>query len=108
MIARLAPTTRLLLDWWLVLAGALGLTTLAVLQAWTAGDHSGFLTASERLDRFAAATFYAPIEGYVQRMLWAAEWEGLVPAEAAHDPYGPDLPPGERDLVIRCLEELRS
>ena len=35
MIARLAPTTRLLLDWWLVLAGALGLTTLAVLQAWT-------------------------------------------------------------------------
>jgi 4-hydroxy-tetrahydrodipicolinate synthase len=80
----------------------------AVLRAWTAGDHSGFLTASDRLDRFAAATFYAPIEGYVQRMLWAAEWEGLVPAEAAHDPYGPDLPPGERDLVIRCLEELHS
>ena len=79
-----------------------------VLRAWTAGDHSGFLTASDRLDRFAAATFYAPIEGYVQRMLWAAEWEGLVPAEAAQDPYGPDLPPGERDLVIRCLEELRS
>jgi 4-hydroxy-tetrahydrodipicolinate synthase len=80
----------------------------AVLRAWTAGDHSGFLTASDRLDRFAAATFYAPIEGYVQRMLWAAEWEGLVPAEAAHDPYGPDLPPGERDLVIRCLEELHA
>jgi 4-hydroxy-tetrahydrodipicolinate synthase len=80
----------------------------AVLRAWTAGDHSGFLTASDRLDRFAAATFYAPIEGYVQRMLWAAEWEGLVPAEAAHDPYGPDLPPGECDLVIRCLEELHS
>ncbi|WP_371407192.1 dihydrodipicolinate synthase family protein [Kribbella sp. NBC_00662] len=80
----------------------------AVLRAWTAGDHSGFLTASDRLDRFAAATFYAPIEGYVQRMLWAAEWEGLMPAEAAHDPYGPDLPPGERDLVIRCLEELHA
>jgi 4-hydroxy-tetrahydrodipicolinate synthase len=80
----------------------------AVLRAWTAGDHPGFLTASDRLDRFAAATFYAPIEGYVQRMLWAAEWEGLVPAEAAHDPYGPDLPPGERDLVIRCLEELHA
>jgi 4-hydroxy-tetrahydrodipicolinate synthase len=78
----------------------------AVLRSWTAGDHSGFLAASERLDRFAAATFYAPIEGYVQRMLWAAEWEGLVPAEAAHDPYGPDLPPSERDLVIHCLAEL--
>ena len=78
----------------------------AVLDAWTSGDHSGFLTASERLDQFAAATFYAPIEGYVQRMLWAAEWEGLLPAEAAYDPYGPTLPSGERDLVIRCLEDL--
>ncbi|MFF0269074.1 dihydrodipicolinate synthase family protein [Kribbella sp. NPDC004536] len=80
----------------------------AVLRAWTAGEHSEFLTASDRLDRFAAATFYAPIEGYVQRMLWAAEWEGLVPAAAAHDPYGPSLPPGERALVIRCLEQLHG
>ncbi|MGW6201536.1 dihydrodipicolinate synthase family protein [Kribbella sp. NPDC055110] len=80
----------------------------AVLRAWTAGDHSEFLIASDRLDRFAAATFYAPIEGYVQRMLWAAEWEGLIAPAAAHDPYGPELPPGERDLVIRCLEELHQ
>jgi 4-hydroxy-tetrahydrodipicolinate synthase len=80
----------------------------AVLRTWTAGDHSGFLTASDRLDRFAAATFYAPIEGYVQRMLWAAVWEGLIPSEAAEDPYGPELPAAERDVVIRCLEELRN
>jgi len=80
----------------------------AVLRAWTDGDHSGFLTASERLDRFAAATFYAPIEGYVQRMLWAAVWEGLIPAEVAFDPYGPALPASERDAVIRCLEELNE
>jgi 4-hydroxy-tetrahydrodipicolinate synthase len=78
----------------------------AVLRAWTDGDHSGFIAASERLDRFAAATFYDPIEGYVQRMLWAAVWEGLLPEEAAHDPYGPVLPAAERELVIRCLEGL--
>ncbi|TDO36373.1 4-hydroxy-tetrahydrodipicolinate synthase [Kribbella sp. VKM Ac-2527] len=78
----------------------------AVLRAWTGGDHGGFLAASERLDRFAAATFYDPIEGYVQRMLWAAVWEGLLPEEAAHDPYGPTLPASERDTVIRCLEAL--
>lgn len=78
----------------------------AVLRAWTSGDHTAFLTASDRLDRFAAATFYAPIEGYVQRMLWAAVWEGLVPEDAAADPYGPQLPAAERDAVIRCLEEL--
>lgn len=80
----------------------------AVLRTWTAGDHSGFLTASDRLDRFAAATFYAPIEGYVQRMLWAAVWEGLIPPDSAADPYGPALPAAERDIVIRCLEELRN
>jgi 4-hydroxy-tetrahydrodipicolinate synthase len=80
----------------------------AVLRTWTSEDHKGFLTASDRLDRFAAATFYAPIEGYVQRMLWAAVWEGLIPEDAAHDPYGPGLPVGERDRVIRCLEQLRT
>jgi 4-hydroxy-tetrahydrodipicolinate synthase len=78
----------------------------AVLRAWTNGDHSGFVTASERLDRFAAATFYAPIEGYIQRMLWAAVWEGLLPEDAAHDPYGPSLPASERSAVIDCLEGL--
>ncbi len=80
----------------------------ALLRTWTSGDHTGFLTASDRLDRFAAATFYAPIEGYVQRMLWAAVWEGLIPEDAAHDPYGPDLPAGECELVIRCLEQLQT
>jgi 4-hydroxy-tetrahydrodipicolinate synthase len=80
----------------------------SVLSTWTSGDHSGFLKASDRLDRFAAATFYAPIEGYVQRMLWAAVWEGLIPEEASYDPHGPSLPAGERDAVIRCLEELNS
>ncbi|WBQ04250.1 dihydrodipicolinate synthase family protein [Kribbella sp. CA-293567] len=78
----------------------------AVLRAWTAGDHAEFLKASDRLDRFAAVTFYDPIEGYVQRMLWAAVWEGLLPEAAASDPYGPSLPAAERDLVIRCLESL--
>ncbi|MGY4765493.1 dihydrodipicolinate synthase family protein [Kribbella sp. CWNU-51] len=79
-----------------------------VLSTWTSGDHAGFLTASDRLDRFAAATFYAPIEGYVQRMLWAAVWERLIPEEASYDPYGPPLPAGERDVVLRCLEELNK
>ncbi|GAA4896720.1 dihydrodipicolinate synthase family protein [Streptomyces coeruleoprunus] len=80
--------------------------TAAVLSAWRAGDHAGFVRASGRLDRFAKATFYAPIEGYVQRMMWAAVWEGLLPEEAAHDPYGPVLPEAERRAVVACLEGL--
>lgn len=81
--------------------------SVAVLRAWSAGDAAQFVAASDRLDRFAAVTFYAPIEGYVQRMIWAAVWEGLIPEEAAYDPYGPALP-AERDAVIRCLEELHQ
>ncbi|TCO33493.1 4-hydroxy-tetrahydrodipicolinate synthase [Kribbella steppae] len=88
-----------------IAAAQVGLSA-AVLRTWTSGEHSAFLTASDRLDRFAAATFYAPIEGYVQRMLWAAVWEGLIPEDAAHDPYGPDVPGQERELVVHCLEEL--
>jgi 4-hydroxy-tetrahydrodipicolinate synthase len=80
--------------------------TSAVLDAWRVADHERFVRASARLDRFAEVTFRAPIEGYVQRMLWAAVWEGLVPEEAAHDPYGPALPEGERRAVVDCLEAL--
>ncbi|MGW7363022.1 dihydrodipicolinate synthase family protein [Streptomyces sp. NPDC054841] len=80
--------------------------TTAVLDAWRAGDHGGFVRASGRLDAFAEATFLAPIEGYVQRMLWAAVWEGLIPEEAGHDPYGPRLPSAERRAVVDCLERL--
>ncbi|PRH75793.1 dihydrodipicolinate synthase family protein [Streptomyces solincola] len=88
-----------------IAAARVGLTT-AVLQAWRAGDAARFLRASERLDRFARVTFFAPMEGYVRRMLWAAVWEGLIPEEAAHDPYGPAEAAGERAAVVACLEHL--
>ncbi|MFD7233117.1 dihydrodipicolinate synthase family protein [Streptomyces sp. NPDC059881] len=80
--------------------------TAAVLDAWRDGDHGAFVRASARLDAFAEATFLDPIEGYVQRMLWAAVWEGLIPEESAHDPYGPGLPAAERQAVVECLERL--
>ncbi|MEV6105512.1 dihydrodipicolinate synthase family protein [Streptomyces sp. NPDC051940] len=88
------------------IAAAQAPLTTAVLGAWAGGDHDAFVAASARLDRFAEATFYAPIEGYVQRMHWAAAWEGLIPEQAAHDPYGPRLRGAERERVVRCLEEL--
>lgn len=78
----------------------------AVVDAWTGRDAAGFLAASERLDRLAAVTFKAPIEGYVQRMLWVAAWEGSIPREAAYDPYGPGLPERDRAAVHRVLESL--
>ncbi|MFF0729740.1 dihydrodipicolinate synthase family protein [Streptomyces sp. NPDC004134] len=94
------------------IAAARAELTTAVLDAWRRGDAAEFVRASGRLDRFAEAAFYAPIEGYVQRMHWAAVWEGLVPEAWGHDPYGVGdgfavgVAAGERGRVVGCLEEL--
>ncbi|GAA2206683.1 hypothetical protein GCM10009850_021410 [Nonomuraea monospora] len=82
-----------------VAAASVG-TTAAVMRAYEGDDLRGFEKAAARLDRLAAATFTAPMEGYVQRMAWLAAAEGLVPEEHAHDPYGPALPDGERARVL--------
>lgn len=78
----------------------------AVVDAWTSQDAARFVEASGRLDRLAAVTFKSPIEGYVQRMLWVAAWEGSIPEEWARDPFGPALPTGEREAVERVLVSL--
>lgn len=80
--------------------------TTDLLASWYSGDRSGFVDASARMDRFATATFVAPIEGYVQRMLWAAEAEGLIPSEAAYDPFGPGVPAAEREHVHAVVRSL--
>ncbi|TYB69214.1 dihydrodipicolinate synthase family protein [Nonomuraea sp. PA05] len=82
-----------------VAAASVG-TTAAVLRAYEGDDLRGFEKAAARLDRLAAATFTAPMEGYVQRMAWLAAAEGLIPEDHAHDPYGPALPDGERARVL--------
>jgi 4-hydroxy-tetrahydrodipicolinate synthase len=89
------------------IASALPSWSVAVLDAWTAGDHSAFVAASMRLDALAQLTFREPMEGYVQRMAWTAQWEGIMPASAAHDPYGPPLPASEREELWKALDSLQ-
>lgn len=86
-----------------VAAAAPGLSRELVC-AWFDGDPARFLAASLTMDRFAAAIFRAPMDGYVQRMLWVAEREGLLDAAAAHDPYGTALGPAERDAARAAYE----
>ncbi|MEV4160336.1 dihydrodipicolinate synthase family protein [Nonomuraea dietziae] len=74
--------------------------TGAVMRAFQGDDLRAFEKASARLDRLAAATFTAPMEGYVQRMLWLAAAEGLIPESHAHDPFGPGLAEAERADVL--------
>jgi 4-hydroxy-tetrahydrodipicolinate synthase len=77
--------------------------TARVLQTWF-GDRGDFIAASTVLDEFARVIFRAPMEGYIQRMLWVAEHEGLIGPEAACDVYGPALAASERAQVLDALQ----
>jgi 4-hydroxy-tetrahydrodipicolinate synthase len=72
------------------------------------GQASRFLALSAAVDDLARHTFVAPMEGYIQRMLWCLVHEGVIPGEAAFDPWGPPLDPAEYDRVGACLRRLRD
>lgn len=79
-----------------------------LMRCFAQGDFSGFVRLSGVCDRFAQATFVAPIEGYVRRMLWAAAAEGVIPEDACDDPWGPPLDPAERETVRRAMRDARA
>jgi 4-hydroxy-tetrahydrodipicolinate synthase len=79
-----------------------------LLRAAASGEWSRFVELSALCDRFAQATFTPPMEGYVRRMLWAAAADGGLPADACEDPWGPELPPGERAIVERAVRDARA
>ncbi len=79
-----------------------------LLRACGAEDWPRFVARSELCDRFAQATFTAPMEGYVRRMLWAAAADGALPADACDDPWGPPVPPDERAVVEEVVRDARA
>jgi len=81
---------------------------VALIESFRSGDFPRFVRLSGVCDRFAAAAFAPPVEGYVRRMLWALAAEGVIPGDACDDPWGPSLPPGEREAVARAVREARS
>ena len=80
---------------------------VALLDAWCGGDAAAFVARSARVDAFGRATFGSPVEGYVQRMLWALEADGVLEPGNV-DPHAPALPPGERDRVAAAVRALRA
>lgn len=79
----------------------------AIFEAWAQEEWGRYLHLSRAVDEFARHTFRQPMEGYVQRMLWALEADGVLP-RPAHDPYGPPLPGTERDRVFAAVRTLRG
>jgi 4-hydroxy-tetrahydrodipicolinate synthase len=79
-----------------------------LLRACAAKDWARFVALSALCDRLAQATFIAPMEGYIRRMLWAAAADGALPPDACDDPWGPALPQAERDLVEQTVRDARA
>lgn len=77
-----------------------------LMQAYLAGDHQRFVALSNKVDRFAQATFIAPMEGYIRRMLWALVQLGVIAAESSFDPWGPPVTQEELDQVTAVMREI--
>ncbi len=77
-----------------------------LLRAWQSGEYGRFVELNQKVDAFAQATFLAPMEGYIQRMLWALVALGVIPETAAHDPWGPGVSRAELENVVRVMRAI--
>lgn len=62
-----------------------------------------FLELSNIVDQLAEVLFIQPMEGYIGRVLFALAKLGVIPAEAANDPWGPALTPHELGNIQSLL-----
>jgi 4-hydroxy-tetrahydrodipicolinate synthase len=65
-----------------------------------------FLELSDLVDQLAQALFIHPMEGYIGRVLFALSKLGVIPVEAANDPWGPTLTPHEVENISNVLNAL--
>jgi 4-hydroxy-tetrahydrodipicolinate synthase len=74
-----------------------------LLHTYRNGPAGEFLRLNRLVDDLARHTFCAPMEGYIQRMLWCLVHQGVLTREAAHDPWAPALDPLEFERLGQCL-----
>ena len=77
-----------------------------LLDAHARRDHERFFRLSAACDRLGAAAFTDPVDGYPRRMLWLLAASGVIPREAAFDPWGPPVPGAQLELLERVAREL--
>ena len=76
------------------------------LSAFWAGDATDFLIRNRAIDELARHTFLGPIEGATQRILWCLVHQGVITAEAAHDPWAPRMGGREFEQIGECLRSM--
>lgn len=74
-----------------------------LLQAAGRGPADQFVDLCRQVDELAEHTFTAPMEGYIQRMLWCLVHQGILDRDVTHDPWGPELPEAEFHALGECL-----
>lgn len=65
-----------------------------------------FLELSDIVDQLAEVLFVHPMEGYIGRILFALSKLGVIPTEAANDPWGPALTPRDVENITNVLNAL--
>jgi 4-hydroxy-tetrahydrodipicolinate synthase len=74
-----------------------------LLAACARRDWVTFVRLTARCDALGATLFGPPVEGYVRRLLWALAADGVLAPDTCDDPWGPGLPPDERDAVAAAV-----
>jgi 4-hydroxy-tetrahydrodipicolinate synthase len=78
----------------------------SLLQSYLAHDAPRFIELSDLVDALGQALFVHPMEGYIRRLLWTLVHLKVLPPDAAHDPWGPELDPFENEALVKVLEQL--
>jgi len=79
-----------------------------LLQSHFEGRAARFLELSDAVDELAEALFVHPMEGYIGRILWALAKLGIIPEEAAYDPWGPSLSATEVEKIQSALNSVTA
>jgi 4-hydroxy-tetrahydrodipicolinate synthase len=77
-----------------------------LIRAHFQGSAERFLELSDMVDQLAEVLFIHPMEGYIGRILFALSKLGIIPVEAANDPWGPALTPRELENITTVLNAL--
>ena len=77
-----------------------------LISAHCAGNAERFLELSDLVDQLAEVLFIDPMDGYIGRILYALSQLGVIPADAANDPWGPPLTQQEIDNITNVLNSL--